>query len=333
MAFKRKTPSSFGLERRVRPRREDEWMEEPESQGSSSEDDDDDDEVEEESIRGSSDDDDDEDEEDQESGEGSGDESEVSSLTSLLENPLLTLPQPEENTPKIDLSSVSFGALAKAQASLPSSGHKSKSKKSTDGDAPKTETPAPRKSTKSKDDPKPKRSSKHAPQEQTSKKPVSRRREILPDNRRQYRDPRFDPLVGRVDEEKASKAYAFLDEYRDKEMADLRAQIKKTKDSYEKDNLKRQLQSMESRKKANMRRQEEERLLKEHRQKEKELVAQGKTPFYLKKSEQKKQLLVNRYEGMSKGQVDRAIERKRKKFAGKEKKELDFLQRGSRPRG
>ncbi|KAF5980265.1 kinase [Fusarium coicis] len=288
MAFKRKTSSSFGLDRRVRPRKEDEWVEEPESQSSSSEDDDDGDEMEEEGIRGASSDEDEEE--------------------------------------------VSFGALAKAQASLPSAGRKSKSKKSADEDAPRTETPAPRKSTKSKDDPKPKRSSKHAPQEQTSKKPVSRRREILPDNRRQYRDPRFDPLVGRVDEEKASKAYAFLDEYRDKEMADLRAQIKKTKDSYEKDNLKRQLQSMESRKKANMRRQEEERLLKEHRQKEKELVAQGKTPFYLKKSEQKKQLLVNRYEGMSKGQVDRAIERKRKKVAGKEKKELDFLQRGSRPR-
>ncbi|CVK89768.1 related to PITSLRE protein kinase isoforms [Fusarium mangiferae] len=317
MTFKRKPSSSFGLERRVRPRREDEWVEEPESQGSSSEDDDDD-EVEEEGIRGASDDDDDDGEVDeyQESEESSEDESE-----------------PEQDTPKIDLSSVSFGALAKAQASLPSAGRKSKSKKSTDEETSKTETPAPRKSTKSKDDPKPKRSSKHAPQEQTSKKPVSRRREILPDNRRQYRDPRFDPLVGRVDEEKASKAYAFLDEYRDKEMADLRAQIKKTKDSYEKDNLKRQLQSMESRKKANMRRQEEERLLKEHRQKEKELVAQGKTPFYLKKSEQKKQLLVNRYEGMSKGQVDRAIERKRKKVAGKEKKELDFLQRGSRPRG
>ncbi|EKJ70365.1 hypothetical protein NXS19_012557 [Fusarium pseudograminearum] len=308
MAIKRKPPSSLGLERRVRPRRDDEWEEEPESQNSSSEEDDDD-EVEEEGIRGDSD-----DEEDQESGDGSEDESE-----------------PEQNEPKIDLSSVSFGALAKAQASLPS-GRKSKNKKSTDEDTPKTETPAPRKPTRSKDDPKPKRSSKHAPQEQTSKKPVSRRREILPENKRQYRDPRFDPLVGRVDEEKASKAYAFLDEYRDKEMADLRVQIKKTKNFDEKENLKRQLQSMESRKKANVRRQEEENLLKEHRQKEKELVAQGKTPFYLKRSEQKKQLLVNRYEGMSKGQVDRAIERKRKKVAGKEKKELDFLQRRG-PRG
>ncbi|CAF3446862.1 rRNA biogenesis protein rrp36 [Fusarium graminearum] len=314
MVIKRKPSSSLGLERRVRPRREDEWEEEPESQNSSSEEDDDD-EVEEEGIRGDSDDEDeDEDEEDQESEDGSEDESE-----------------PEQNEPKIDLSSVSFGALAKAQASLPS-GRKSKNKKSTDEDTPKTETPAPRKPTRSKDDPKPKRSSKHAPQEQTSKKPVSRRREIIPENKRQYRDPRFDPLVGRVDEEKASKAYAFLDEYRDKEMADLRVQIKKTKNFDEKENLKRQLQSMESRKKANVRRQEEENLLKEHRKKEKELVAQGKTPFYLKRSEQKKQLLVNRYEGMSKGQVDRAIERKRKKVAGKEKKELDFLQRRG-PRG
>ncbi|KAM0248468.1 hypothetical protein ACHAP5_003414 [Fusarium lateritium] len=310
MGFKRKPSSSLGLERRVRPRKEDEWVKEPESQGSSSEDDD---EVEEEEgIRGAYDEEEDEEEdgEDQQSEDGSEDESES-----------------DQDAPKIDLSSVSFGALAKAQETLPSAGRKSKSKKSADEETTKTETPAPRKPTRSKDDPKPKRSSKHAPQEQTSKKPVSRRREILPDNRRQYRDPRFDPLVGRVDEEKASKAYAFLDEYRDKEMADLRVKIKKSKDFYEKEDLKRQLQSMESRKKSNLRRQEEENLLKEHRQKEKELVAQGKTPFYLKRSEQKKQLLVNRYEGMSKGQVDRAIERKRKKVAGKEKKELDFLQR------
>ncbi|KAF4455630.1 kinase [Fusarium albosuccineum] len=311
MAFKRKS-TSLGLERRVRPRREDDWQEEPESQGSSS-DSDDDDEVEEYGVRGShhnDDSDDDDDEQGSRSDDGSEQESESD----------------QEEAPKVDLSSISFGALAKAQASLPS-GRKSKSKQSTDADSSRTEAPAPRKSTKSKNDPKPKRSSKHAPQEQTSKRPVSRRREIIPDTRRQYRDPRFDPLVGRVDEEKASRAYAFLDEYREKEMADLKAQIKKTKDPNTKDDLKRQLQAMESRKKARKRKEEADNLLKEHRKKEKELVAQGKTPFYLKKSEQKKQLLVNRYEVMSKGQVNRAIERKRKKVAGKEKKELDSLQR------
>ncbi len=173
----------------------------------------------------------------------------------------------------------------------------------------------------------PSRSSKHAPQEQTSKKPVSRRREILQDPRRKARDPRFDPLMGEVDSDKTRRAYAFLDEYRDREMADLKTQIKKTKSPAEKDALKRQLLSMESKKKAQKKRDEADGLLREHRHKEKELVAQGKQPFYLKKSAQKTQLLTNRFADMSKGQVDRAIERKRKKVAGKERKELDSLVR------
>lgn len=130
-----------------------------------------------------------------------------------------------------------------------------------------------------------------------------------------------------MDEAKARKAYAFLDEYRDSEMAELRVQIKKTKDAVQKEDLKRQLLSMESKKKARAKKDEEERIIEEHRAKEKELVAQGKTPFYLKKSEQKKQVLTDRFAAMSKGQVDRAIERKRKKVAGKEKKELGSLQR------
>ena len=145
------------------------------------------------------------------------------------------------------------------------------------------------------------------------------------------RDPRFDSAINsggsKFDEAKARKAYAFLEEYRDKELADLRAQAKKTKDPDQKERLKRQIMSMESRKKARKQKDQEDRLLEDHRKQEKEMVAQGKQPFYLKKSDQKKQLLTNRFEGMSKGQVDRAIERKRKKVAGKEKKELDTLQR------
>lgn len=75
MAFKRKS-TALGLERRVRPRREDQWEDDPESQGSSSEDDD---EVEEEGVRGQHN-DEDEDEEGSDSEEGSEDESEVCDL-------------------------------------------------------------------------------------------------------------------------------------------------------------------------------------------------------------------------------------------------------------
>ncbi|KND93532.1 rRNA biogenesis protein RRP36 [Tolypocladium ophioglossoides CBS 100239] len=293
MSSKRKLPS-LGLERRVRARREEKWEPEPEA---------------EEGVDG---------------GESDADdalEDESASRSESEES------DADDGPSEVDLASVSFGTLARAQASLPPSDRKSMKPRTKDTGKPDKTRDSIRSTKKKEDKLKVKRSSKHAPQEQSSKKPVSRRREILADTRRKVRDPRFDPLVGRVDESKASRAYAFLDDYRDSEMADLRAQIKKTKDTDAKEDLKRQLLSMESKRKARKKKDDEEKLLLEHRRQEKELVAQGKKPFYLKKSEQKKQLLTQRFESMSKGQVDRAIERKRKKVAGKEKKELGSLQR------
>ncbi|KAL6798757.1 hypothetical protein J3E68DRAFT_400752 [Trichoderma sp. SZMC 28012] len=307
MSSKRKL-GSLGLERRVKARREEDW--EPEL--SASEEDDSGEEVSEE-------------------GDDSGDEDEdLNEAESGSESE-----EEEEDAPKVDFSSISFGALARAAASLPPSEKKKKNK----ADASKDDGPTERTSKESlrREPKKPssrvdasKRSSKHAPQEMTSKKPVSRRREILADPRRKTRDPRFDNLSGEVDEAKFSRNYAFLDEYREKEMAELRMQIKKTKDVTVKEDLKRQLLSMESKKKARQKKEEEVKILQEHRKKEKELVAQGKQPFYLRKSEQKKQVLMNRYASMSKSQVDKAIERKRKKVVGKEKKELASLERKSR---
>ncbi|KAG8416212.1 rRNA biogenesis protein rrp36 [Metarhizium acridum] len=311
MPPKRKIPS-LGLERRVRPRREDRWEPEPELEGHLS----DDHGPAEEGI-GSLESNDDEDDDDEENKSA---ESEPESSS--------------DDAPKADLTSISFGALARAQASLPAAARKSKPPKPSDHQPPQeTRGSLQKEPSKPPKTAPPKRSSKHAPLEQTSKRPVSRMREIIPDNRRKARDPRFDPSVsriGKLDEAKARRAYAFLDDYRDSEMADLRAQIKTTKDARARDELKRQLASMESKKKSRARKDDEDRLLAEHRSKEKELVAQGKTPFYLKKSEQKKRLLLNRYEKMTKGQVDRAIERKRKKVSGREKKELDGLQRRER---
>ena len=180
----------------------------------------------------------------------------------------------------------------------------------------------------------PKRSSKHAPQEMTSKRAVSRKREAVAVAKVHARDPRFAPLgesangLSKMDELKAEKAYAFLNEYRDDEMRQLRAAIKKTKDPTQKEKLQRALMSMESRKKDRDRRERAQAVMDEHRKQEKELVKQGKKPFYLKKSEQKKRVLMDKFASMKKGQVDRAIERRRKKVAGKEKKELPMTRRG-----
>ncbi|KAK3403504.1 hypothetical protein B0T20DRAFT_503781 [Sordaria brevicollis] len=246
----------------------------------------------------------------------------------------------------IDASQLSFGALARAQASL---GALKKRKKSKGGDDEDSEEDSDKeepnwkteieKGMKAKAE-KHHRTSKHAPVEMTSKKPVSRRRDFLANEpaKPKARDPRFGPpgiggtSKGVIDEIKARKAYSFLDDYQEDEMKQLRAAIKKAKDPNEKEQLQKALMSMESKKKARLRKDKERELLSEHKKKEKELIKQGKTPFYLKKSEQKKKLLVDQFASMKKSQVDKAIERKRKKIAGKEKKALPLARRTAEDR-
>lgn len=245
----------------------------------------------------------------------------------------------------IDASKVSFGALAKAQAMLPQAGRRKKKDalSEANGGDDRDEDSGPRGQPPSKKkDKAPSRSSKHAPTEVSSKRPVSRKREIIAVKQAQARDPRFDPLVtsrssfgagaagtSRAAEDHARRAYAFLDEYRDDEMRQLRAAVKRAKAPAEKEKLQRALTSMESRKRARERKDRERAVVEEHRRQEKELVREGKKaqPFYLKRSEQKKQLLLDQFAGLSEKQRDKAIEKKRKKIAGKEKKSLPMERR------
>ncbi|KAI1312893.1 hypothetical protein F5Y03DRAFT_339617 [Xylaria venustula] len=231
---------------------------------------------------------------------------------------------------------ISFGALAKAQASMPGIRRKKGRKAADDSEDEEADNTNPSRkpggdkskpSSSSKPPKPPQRSSKHAPTEMSSKRQVSRKREVVSMNKVAARDPRFSSASGTVDEVRARKAYAFLDEYRDAEMAELKAAMKKTRSEREKESLARTLKSMQSRKEAQSRRDAERELVAQHRRQEKELVAQGKKPFYLKKSEQKKQLLLERFAGMKKKQVDRSIERRRKKLTSRERRNMPVARR------
>ncbi|KAL8953247.1 MAG: hypothetical protein Q9222_000900 [Ikaeria aurantiellina] len=166
------------------------------------------------------------------------------------------------------------------------------------------------------------RSSKHAPAEMSSKKAVSRKREVVPTTKRDVRDPRFEPISGAYDEEKVKANYSFLDDYRTTEMSDLKASIRRTNDEVVREKLKQALTSMESRKRTMQRRDQQQEVLSAHRAKEKELIKQGKRPFHLKRSEQKRLALVQRFESMNDKQRDKTIERRRKKKARKVIKEM-----------
>ena len=171
------------------------------------------------------------------------------------------------------------------------------------------------------------RTSKHAPAELSSKKAVSRKREAIPTQKVNYCDPRFESFSGAVDEKRTKKNYSFLDIYRDSEISELQSAIRKTNDSVAKEQLKRTLLSMESRKKAQEVKEQQQEVLRKHRKEEKEKIEQGKRPFYLKKADQKKMALVERFEGMKGKQVDKVIERRRKKRAAKERKGMPDARR------
>ncbi|OJD31546.1 rrna processing protein [Diplodia corticola] len=263
------------------------------------------------------------------------------------------------------LSKVSFGALAKAQDSLSKhkdTGRKRKRgsdqtadqedklqalrerlrelKKSKAGDANtkkpsrKVEEPESDDDTESSNSDQEdsgkkskSRSSKHAPAVMTSKKPVSRKREVLASKKRTARDPRFEALSGSLDSNQLKHNYAFLDQYRDSEMAELKASIKKTKNEEDKNILKRKLLSMESQKKAKDSKERHEKVVREHKKQERDAVKQGKTPYFLKKSEVKQRALVDQFSNMKGKQRERLIERRRKKATAKERKNMPDARR------
>ena len=128
------------------------------------------------------------------------------------------------------------------------------------------------------------RSSKHAPAVQSSKRMVSRKRNVVEVKKPVFRDPRFSNVSGPMpDEHVVSKRYSFLNDYRASEISELRSTIKKTKNETEKERLKKKLLSMESQQKARENKAALENVTREHKKKEKELVKEGKKPFFLKK--------------------------------------------------
>ncbi|KAL5594781.1 hypothetical protein BROUX41_001695 [Berkeleyomyces rouxiae] len=244
------------------------------------------------------------------------------------------IPSAPSNNPVASLASISFGDLAKAQKAISKTQRKEKRKAERTAAPPtsnsfvqaKSSSTAPSKRTDHLKADLHKRSSKHAPQEMSSKRPVSRKRDFALSSKPTPRDPRFDPLTGDVNDGLIRKAYSFLSEYRESEIADLKARVRKAKNDDEKTELKRELLVLESKRKAEERKDRQQAVIDEHKRKEKELVAQGKKPYYLKQAELKKQVLIDRFQSMSKRDVDKAIMRKRKKVAGKEKKELAQLE-------
>ncbi|ODV80098.1 DUF947-domain-containing protein [Suhomyces tanzawaensis NRRL Y-17324] len=230
-----------------------------------------------------------------------------------------------------EYSTLSFGALNAAQEKLKhqqdQSDSESESESDSDSDAP------PRQSSSKKRFTKTPKKNKHAPTESSSKRPVSRIRDIpgLETKSTLHTDIRFDPAYGKADLAKTRKDYAFLDEYRHKEVESMQAILKDKKSqrllsNHERDDIQLRLQSLKSRLDTMKNRDLEAKILADHKRLQLKGFKDGNQskPYFLKKSEQRKLIQKAKFEGMKASQREKVMERKRKRRLGKEFRQLEF---------
>ncbi|ELT98078.1 hypothetical protein CAPTEDRAFT_116803, partial [Capitella teleta] len=161
------------------------------------------------------------------------------------------------------------------------------------------------------------------PNEQSSKKPVSRFREVIQVKKKVIQDPRFSDLCGTYDETFFKKSFSFIDDIRVRERNELQDQLAKSKDPEEKEKIKYLLNRMTQQDMAGKKKEKSVEIKQKIRVQEKALVQDGKLPFHLKKSERKKLELAEQYRELKKsGKLEQYLTKKRKKNARKEKRKM-----------
>lgn len=155
-------------------------------------------------------------------------------------------------------------------------------------------------------------SNKHRPRELSAHMAPPPVRMVVPVAKKSARDPRFDDLSGQLNDDLFRKSYSFLKDVQQKEKTELQKKMRKAKDPERKEQLARLMQRVQN--------QEQEQADKLKRQKQKAdrrkaegaQVQQGKKPFFLKKSDEKKLRLLDSYQRLkSTGGLEKKLKSKR----------------------
>lgn len=230
-----------------------------------------------------------------------------------------------------DFSSLSFGALSSAQKKLRQQEKDEESDSLSESDS---EDDAPKKGKKKNQL---KKKNKHAPAESSSKRPVSRIREIpglkLKKDTTLYTDVRFDAAYGKPNYDRVRNDYAFLDEYRRNEVKQMQNLLNNKKEraklsQHEVEDLKFKIQSLQSRLDTLKSRDLGNKIIKDHKKEQMGKMRRGEqvNPYFLKKSEQRKMLQKAKFDNLKSSQREKVMERKRKRRLGKEFKAMEFRQ-------
>ncbi|XP_078391086.1 ribosomal RNA processing protein 36 homolog [Cetorhinus maximus] len=164
-----------------------------------------------------------------------------------------------------------------------------------------------------------KQPNKNRPIEMSTKKRVPYLRKVVPVKKRLVRDPRFDDLSGEYKPDIYDSTYSFLNDARDKEKQVIKKKLKKAKNQNLREKLESLLWRMTQQDEAQTQRQQQRERVKEFKQKQRERVQQGHKPYFLKKSEERKLELAEKYQELKRsGKLERFLGKKRKRNATKD---------------
>ncbi|KAL6124658.1 hypothetical protein ACLB2K_077170 [Fragaria x ananassa] len=171
------------------------------------------------------------------------------------------------------------------------------------------------------------RANKNRPMEVSSKKPVSRFREVIQAPKKVVRDPRFESLCGTLNVDGFRKRYDFLfSNELPAEKEDLKKQLKTSKDPEVIEDLKKHISWIDKQLKSDSSKHTEAEILAKHKKKEREKAKQGKQPFFIKKSDIRKKRLIEKYKNLEgSGKLDNFLEQRRKKNASKDHRYMPYL--------
>ncbi|OCF35205.1 rRNA biogenesis protein RRP36 [Kwoniella heveanensis BCC8398] len=186
------------------------------------------------------------------------------------------------------------------------------------------------------------RGNKHAPQAMSTKRQVSRHRQVVDLHKPDRRDPRFSSVsAGTLDAHLHSQSYSFLPSILKEELSSLKQALsaaqkaertcpwaEKPARTAERERIELQLGKVRTKLVRSERETAERDVLAKAKKEEREKRASGKGAWYMKKGEKRDLLLKARFQALEKtggkNAVKKAMEKKRRKVAVKEKKSRPF---------
>ena len=179
-----------------------------------------------------------------------------------------------------------------------------------------------------------KRLNKNRPTEMSSKRQVSRFRQVVEDSdgmnyAGKTRDPRFDSMSGTLNIGHWNTAYSFLKQHKEDEINELKKKIKKCKknDVYLKEKLTKQMSKLKNELVTKEKFDKRKELEKKIRKRERDQIASGKKPYFMKKSMLREEELKEKYKELEEqGQLNKYMSKRRKKNSSKDRKALPWVE-------